>query len=140
MLFRVIWSFGTRIGYPSISAVLECRNGSVWSYGVEFGVETKNWGPKLLKLWNFDKELTLVNIWGSEAQIEIPRVPLVSGGDSKSRMSLGWIFRRSVWVSNFFGVKLVSWHLIEFRVKESSNSNSDGSIESGTSNLVGVHI
>jgi len=33
--------------------------------------------------------LTLVNKRGSGARIGIPRVPLDSGGDFKSRMSLG---------------------------------------------------
>ena len=40
----------------------------------------------------------------------------------------------------FLGLKLVSWRLIGFRVKETSNLNSDGSIESGTSILVGLHM
>ena len=40
----------------------------------------------------------------------------------------------------FLGLKLVSQSFIEFRFKETSNLNSDSSIESGTSNLVRVHV
>ncbi|KAH0715414.1 hypothetical protein KY284_008319 [Solanum tuberosum] len=47
------------------------------------------------------KELTLVNKRGSGARNGIPRAPLDSGGASKSRMSLGGIFRGPECVSSF---------------------------------------
>ena len=41
VLFRVIWSFGTQIGFLSIPTVLECQNKSMRVDVVEFGVKSK---------------------------------------------------------------------------------------------------